>query len=101
MYYLSTKGGGRGSAKLLTIAILMHACLLTSNIFVVVASLIFMGKTKTMEELMHNRMVVKAVGVQHHFIWATFFTKHRLAMIIRFAFIFSDKDIVFLLNPGS
>ena len=35
----------------------MCACLLTRNIFEVVRSLIFMGKTKTMEELMHNGMV--------------------------------------------
>ena len=64
-------------------------------------SLIFMGETKSMEELTHNWFVVKAVAVQHHFIFTGSFTKRRLAIIIRFAVIFFDIDKVFFVNPGS
>ena len=73
----------------------MHSCLLTCNIFFVVWPLIFMGKPKSMEELVHNGMVVKAVAVQHHHILASFFANRGLAIIFMFAGIFSDKDIVF------
>ena len=37
-------------------------------------SLIFMGKPKNMDELMHKAIVVKAVVVQHHLILAIFLT---------------------------
>ena len=52
----------------------MNSCLLTLYKFVVIGSLILVCKTETMEELMHNGMVVKAVAVQHHLIFAIFFT---------------------------
>ena len=84
--------------------ILMHSCLLTRNIFIVVWPLIFMGKPKSMEELMHNGMVVKAVAVQHHLIFAIFFTDRWFAIIIIFVvfIIFHNEDIVFFIFiPGS
>ena len=80
----------------------MHSCLLTRNIFIMVRPLIFMDKTKRMEELVHNGMVVKAIAIKHHHILASFFANRRLAIIFMFAGIFSDKDIVFFyLVPGS
>ena len=82
--------------------ILMHSWLLTRNIFIVVWPLIFMGKPKSMEELVHNGMVVKAVAVQNHYILASFFANRWFTIIFMFAVIFSDKDIVFFyLIPGS
>ena len=82
--------------------ILMHSCLLTCNIFIMVWPLIFMGKPKRMEELVHNGMVVKAVAVQNHYILASLFAKRWFTIIFMFAVIFSDKDIVFFyLIPGS
>ena len=82
--------------------ILMHSWLLTRNIFIVVWPLIFMGKPKSMEELVHNGMVVKAVAVQNHYILASFFADRWFTIIFMFAVIFSDKDIVFFnLIPGS
>ena len=35
--------------------------------------LIFMGKPKSVEELVHNGMVVVAVAVQYHYIFAISF----------------------------
>ena len=81
--------------------ILMYSCLLTRNVFSIVWSLIFMGKTEGMEELMHNRMVVKAVAVQHHIVLASFHTNRWCTMIIRFAAILFYVDKVFFVNPGS
>ena len=82
--------------------ILIHSCLLTRNIFIMVRPLIFMGKTKRMIELVHNGMVVKAVTIKHHHILASFFANRWLAIIFMFAGIFFDKDIVFFyLIPAS
>ena len=81
--------------------ILMHFCLLTHNVFFIVWSLIFMGETESMEELMHDRMVVKAVAVQHHNVLASFHTNRWCTMIIMFAVVLFDIDKVFFINPGS
>ena len=76
--------------------ILMHSCLLTCNIFIMVWPLIFMGKPKCMEELVHNGMVVKAVAVQHHHIFALLFTNRWRAITIMLHVIFFNKDVVFV-----